>query len=83
MKRIVKSWWNGMKDIVSAHGFAVSNKDYIAHPELYKGNVSDGSGVLRVAITGAKDSPNLHEILEILGKEEVLRRIQLVINSLK
>ena len=77
------SWWNGMKDIVSAHGFAVSNKDYIAHPELYKGNVSDGSGVLRVAITGAKDSPNLHEILEILGKEEVLRRIQLVINSLK
>ena len=77
------SWWNGMKDIVSAHGFAVSNKDYITHPELYKGNVSDGSGVLRVAITGAKDSPNLHEILEILGKEEVLRRIQLVINSLK
>ncbi len=77
------AWWNGMKDIVSAHGFAVSNKDYLAHPELYKGNVSDGSGVLRVAITGAKDSPNLHEILEILGKDEVLRRIQLVINSLK
>ena len=77
------TWWNGMKDIVSAHGFAVSNKDYLAHPELYKGNVSDGSGVLRVAITGAKDSPNLHEILEILGKDEVLRRIQLVINSLK
>ncbi len=77
------SWWNGMKEIVSAHGFAVSNKDYLAHPELYKGNVSDGSGILRVAITGAKDSPNLHEILEILGKEEVLRRIGLVINSLK
>ena len=77
------AWWNGMKEIVSAHGFAVSNKDYLAHPELYKGNVSDGSGVLRVAITGAKDSPNLHEILEILGKDEVLRRINLVINSLK
>lgn len=77
------SWWNGMKEIVSAHGFAVSNKDYLAHPELYKGNVSDGSGILRVAITGAKDSPNLHEILEILGKEEVLRRVGLVINSLK
>ena len=77
------AWWNGMKEIVSAHGFAVSNKDYLAHPELYKGNVSDGSGVLRVAITGAKDSPNLHEILEILGKDEVLRRIKLVIETLK
>ncbi len=77
------AWWNGMKDIVSAHGFAVSNKDYLAQPELYKGNVSDGSGVLRVAITGAKDSPNLHEILEILGKEEVLRRIKLVVETLK
>lgn len=77
------TWWNGMKDIVSAHGFAVSNKDYLAHPELYKGNVSDGSGILRVAITGAKDSPNLHEILEILGKEEVLRRIKSVVETLK
>ncbi len=77
------TWWNGLKEIVSAHGFAISNKDYLANPELYKGNVSDGSGVLRVAITGAKDSPNLHEILEILGKEEVERRIKLVIESLK
>ena len=77
------AWWNGMKEIVSAHGFAVSNKDYLAHPELYKGNVSDGSGILRVAITGAKDSPNLHEILEILGKDEVTRRIKLVIETLK
>ncbi len=77
------TWWNGMKEIVSAHGFAVSNKDYLAHPELYKGNVSDGSGILRVAITGAKDSPNLHEILEILGEGEVRRRIKLVIETLK
>ncbi len=77
------TWWNGMKEIVSAHGFAVSNKDYLAHPELYKGNVSDGSGILRVAITGAKDSPNLHEILEILGEDEVRRRIKLVIETLK
>ena len=77
------TWWNGMKEIVSAHGFAVSNKDYLANPSLYKGNVSDGSEVLRVAITGAKDSPNLHEILEILGKEEVLRRISATISALK
>ena len=77
------SWWNGMKEIVSAHGFAISNKDYLANPSSYKGNVSDGSSVLRVAITGAKDSPNLHEILEILGKEEVIRRLQIVIASLK
>lgn len=77
------AWWNGMKEIVAAHGFAISNKDYAEHPENYKGNVSDGSEVLRVAITGAKDSPNLHEILEILGKEEVTRRLDEVLALLK
>lgn len=77
------TWWNGMKEIVARHGYAVSNSEYAAHPDQYRGNVSDGSQVLRVALTGAKDSPNLHEILEILGKEEVERRLSEVIARLK
>ena len=69
------SWWNGVKEIGEAHGFAISNKDYKANPEKYKGSVSDCAEILRVAITGSTQSPNLHEILEILGAEEVKARL--------
>ncbi len=76
------SWWNGVKEIGEAHGFAVSNKDYKAAPEKYQGSVSDCAEILRVAITGSTQSPNLHEILEILGEKEVKARLGEIVNSL-
>ena len=76
------SWWNGVKEIGEAHGFAVSNKDYKAAPEKYQGSVSDCAEILRVAITGSTQSPNLHEILEILGEKEVKVRLGEIVNSL-
>ena len=72
------TWWEGVKAIGEAHGFASSNKDYKANPDHYKGSVSDCAEILRVAITGSTQSPNLHEILEILGREEVNRRLEAV-----
>lgn len=68
-------WWNSVKEIASASGFAISNKDYKAHPEDYRGNISDASEILRVAITGSKQSPNLHEVIDILGEEKVKERL--------
>lgn len=76
------TWWNGVKEIASAHGFASSNKDYKANPDAYLGSVSDGAELLRIAITTASQSPNLHEILEILGSEEVKLRLEKVCQSL-
>lgn len=73
------SWFSAIKEIGASHGFATSNKDYKANPSAYKGNVSDFSEILRVALTGAVNSPNLHEVIEILGKAEVDRRIALII----
>lgn len=72
------TWWDGVKAIGEAHGFASSNKDYKLNPQNYKGSVSDCAEILRVAITGSTQSPNLHEILEILGREEVNRRLDVV-----
>ncbi|MCR5490794.1 MAG: glutamate--tRNA ligase [Bacilli bacterium] len=72
------TWWEGVKSIGESHGFAASNKDFKANPENYKGSVSDCAEILRVAITGSTQSPNLHEILEILGREEVNRRLKVV-----
>lgn len=74
------TWWNGFKEIAAKHNFAISNKDYKANPDAFLGSISDASEILRVVITGANQSPNLHEILEILGKEEVCRRIDKVLS---
>ena len=69
------TWFAGLKEVGAAHGFATDKKAYKANPEAFKGNVSDFSEILRVALTGSRMSPNLHEIIEILGKEEVAKRL--------
>lgn len=76
------TWWNGVKEIASAHGFASSNKDYKANPDAYLGSVSDGAELLRIAITTSSQSPNLHEILEILGPDEVKLRLEKICQNL-
>lgn len=68
-------WWNSVKEIAKAHGFALSNKEYKANPDAFKGNVSDAAEILRIALTGSKQSPNLHEVIDILGKERVIKRL--------
>lgn len=70
------TWWNSVKEVAKAHGFALSNKEYKANPDAYKGNVTDAAELLRVALTGSKQSPNLHEVIDILGKERVLSRLE-------
>jgi glutamyl-tRNA synthetase len=69
------TWWNSVKEIAGANGFALSNKDYKANPANYKGNVSGAAEILRIALTGVSQSPNLHEIIEILGQERVVSRL--------
>ena len=70
-----KTWWEEVKVIAGIHGFAPSNKEYKASPKTYIGNASDAAEILRIALTGSKDSPNLHEVIEILGKDVVTRRL--------
>ena len=56
-------------------------KAYKAAPENYKGSIADVSMFLRVAVTGKMNSPDLYEIMKILGKEKVLARINAVIGG--
>ena len=73
-------WWNSVKEVASQDGFAVSNKDYKANPSAYQGSVSDAAELIRIALTGSKDSPNLHEIIEILGEKRVKERLHALAN---
>ena len=76
-------WFSTVKELGVKHGFAESGKIYKQAPEQYKGHVGDVAEMIRVALCGAKNSPNLYCVLQILGKEEVNRRINLAVTSLK
>lgn len=71
-------WFNKIKDMCDELGYASNMKEYKKNPENYKGNVADVSTVLRVALTGRSRTPNLYDIMKILGKEEITRRIALL-----
>jgi glutamyl-tRNA synthetase len=76
------TWFAQLKEAGGSLGFATSNKDYKANPDAYKGSLSDMSEIIRVALVGSTQSPNLHEIVEILGQEAVSRRLGLVAGKL-
>ncbi len=68
-------WFNNIKAIAEKNGFCPDMKQYKADPEAYKGSVADVSMFLRIAVTGRMNSPDLYEVMQILGKENVLSRI--------
>ena len=64
-----------MKDLAEKLGYAREVKAYKENPDGYKGHVGDISTVIRVKLTGRCNTPDLYEIMQVLGKEEVLKRI--------
>ena len=76
-------WFSTVKELGVKHGFAESGKIFKQAPDQYKGHVGDVAEMIRVALCGSKNSPNLYCVLQILGKEEVNRRINLAVTSLK
>lgn len=76
------TWFSCVKELGGRLGFATSNKDYKENPEKFVGSLSDSAEIIRIAVTGSTQSPNLHEILEILGEEEVRTRLNAVAKTL-
>lgn len=70
------AWFEGVKAFAQSLGYATDNKEFKTNPEKFKGNVAKVCEFLRVAITGRKNSPDLFEIMTLLGQQEVLMRIE-------
>ena len=70
-----QTWFDKMKDVAEKCGYAREVKKYKANPEKWPGHVGDVSTVIRVAITGRRNTPDLYEILQVLGKDEVMDRL--------
>ena len=54
-------------------------KEYKQNPENYKGHVGDISTVIRVTLTGRCNTPDLYEIMQILGTDRITNRINKIL----
>lgn len=68
-------WFEKIKNIAAQNGFAPETKAYKSGPEKYKGHVGDVSMFLRIAVTGKMNSPDMYEVMRILGGEKVKERV--------
>ncbi|MBR3162427.1 MAG: glutamate--tRNA ligase [Bacilli bacterium] len=68
------TWFNKIKELTDELGYCSNMKEYKNNPDNYKGSVADISTVLRVALTSKSMTPDLYEIMNILGKDKVVER---------
>ena len=73
------AWFEKVKKLAEELGYAANVKDAQANPGKYKGNVSDIAKVLRVLLTGRAQTPDLHSVMKVLGKERCLKRLALLL----
>ena len=69
-------WFNSMKEMASSINFCVDMKEYKANPDKFLGSIADFAGIIRVAITNRKNTPDIYEIMKIIGKEETINRLK-------
>ena len=75
-------WFDKVKAITEEIGFTTDMKAYKANPDAFSGTVADVSAMIRMAITGKQNSPDLYSVMQILGEERSTNRLESAINSL-
>ena len=76
-----ETWFNKIRQIGESLGYAAKPKDYKKNPEQYKGHVGHVSTVIRIALMGRQQSPDVWEIQQILGEARTRERIQQCLSS--
>ena len=65
-----------IKELSGEMGYAKEDKEFKANPGMYAAHVGDVSTVLRVALTKRTNTPDLYEIMQVLGREEIEKRFR-------
>jgi len=68
-------WFNRVKEFCEAIGYSKNIKDFKKNPEAYKGHVGDVTGIIRVAMTNRRNTPDLYEIMQVIGERKVIERL--------
>ena len=76
------TWFEKVKALTEAIGFTTDMKAYKADPTAFKGTVADVSAVIRMAVTGKTNSPDLYTVMQILGYARTAQRIRDAIAAL-
>ena len=76
-----QTWFDKIKELTEEMGYCKDVKEFKANPGKYKAHVGDVSTVLRVALTGRTNTPDMYEIMKILGKDRIAARYEKAINS--
>lgn len=69
-------WFDKIRAIAEDLNYAARPKDYKKNPDQYKGHVGDVSTVIRIAVMGRSQSPDVWEIQQILGEERTKARLK-------
>ena len=75
-------WFDKIKAVADKIGFASDMKEYKKNPDAYKGSVADVSMFIRIAVTGKTVSPDMYEVMRVLGRDKVAERINNEISRL-
>ena len=75
------AWFATVKSICEDLGFCPDVKQYKADPTAWKGHVGDVSSIIRIAITGRRNTPDLCSIMQTLGLDTVNSRLDAAINA--
>ena len=70
-----EEWFARMKEIAESLGFCPDMKEYKNNPDKYKGSIADFSTIIRVSLTGRRQTPDLYSIIKVLGKDRTLKRL--------
>lgn len=68
-------WFEKIKELSEKYGYTSDMKAYKENPDAFKGSITDVSNVIRVAVTGRNNSPDLCSLMKVIGKERVTKRI--------
>lgn len=70
-----ESWFEDLKAFGETHGYTFDRKAFQENPEKFKGTVGDLAMILRVALTGRRQTPDLFEMMKVMGRERVEKRL--------
>ncbi len=78
----MNEWFNDLCEIGGKLGFAKTTKEYKENPDAFKGSPGDVSQIVRVAVTGRQNSPDLFTVMNILGYDRVIKRLNDALSQL-
>jgi len=75
-------WFDKIKELAPKYNFAAETKLYKKNPQDYAGSIADLSMILRVAVCGRQNAPDMYDVFKIMGKEMIAERLSKFINEI-